>query len=225
MHVGANPACYNFAMQTKILSTTDDDKIVTTLAEQGYVVIDDYLPAHTILALAEVARTKLSNQEMAHARTGKQAETRQHIRGDHICWLDENSPDIAIQQYFVHMQHLRQLINQQLYMGLASLETHLAIYPVGAVYQKHLDQFNVGGSAQLNTRKISSILYLNQDWQPKHGGELRLHLDNEEWIDILPIGGRLVLFLSADFWHEVLPAYRERLSLTGWFRTREPQLL
>lgn len=203
----------------------DDDVVVSTLAEQGYVIIDHYLPAPTIAALAEVARAKLLNQEMAHARTGKQAEMRQHIRGDQICWLDEDSSDIATQQYFAHMQHIKQLINQQLYMGLASLETHLAIYPVGAVYQKHLDQFSADGSAQLNTRKISSILYLNEGWLPVHGGELRLYLDNQKWIDILPTGGRLVLFLSADFWHEVRPATRARISLTGWFRTRELQLL
>jgi len=38
-------------------------------------------------------------------------------------------------------------------------------------------------------------------------------------LDIYPRDGRLVLFLSADFEHEVLPAARERLSVAGWFRT------
>jgi SM-20-related protein len=36
--------------------------------------------------------------------------------------------------------------------------------------------------------------------------------------DILPLGGRLVLFLSDLIEHEVLPARRERYSITGWFR-------
>ena len=207
------------------VSTINDVMIVSSLAEQGYVVIDYYLPAQNVLTLADLARTKLTNQEMLQARTGKLAETRQDIRGDHICWLDENSPGNAIQEYFAHMQHLKQLINQQLYMGLASLETHLAIYPAGAVYQKHLDQFSIRGTHQLNTRKISSILYLNSDWQPEHGGELRLYTNEAEWVDVLPIGGRLVLFLSADFWHEVLPATRERISVTGWFKTLELQLI
>ncbi len=78
-------------------------------------------------------------------------------------------------------------------------------------------------SQQLNTRKLSSILYLNQNWQASDGGELRLYVNDDEWLNISPIGGRLVLFLSDQFWHEVLPAKRERLSLTGWFRTREFQ--
>jgi SM-20-related protein len=61
---------------------------------------------------------------------------------------------------------------------------------------------------------------LNQDWQKDDGGELRLYLNgtaDDTHIDIMPVGGRLILFLSAKFLHEVLPAKRERISLTGWF--------
>ena len=39
----------------------------------------------------------------------------------------------------------------------------------------------------------------------------------ETHIDLLPEGGSLVVFLSAGFEHEVLPATRERMSITGWF--------
>ena len=35
-----------------------------------------------------------------------------------------------------------------------------------------------------------------------------------------PAAGTLVVFMSGDFPHEVLPASRERLSLTGWYRRR-----
>jgi SM-20-related protein len=38
--------------------------------------------------------------------------------------------------------------------------------------------------------------------------------------DLLPLAGNLLLFNSAQLAHEVLPARRERLSLTGWFRRR-----
>ena len=37
---------------------------------------------------------------------------------------------------------------------------------------------------------------------------------------VLSEAGTLVVFLSADVPHEVLPATRDRLSLTGWFRRR-----
>jgi SM-20-related protein len=39
-------------------------------------------------------------------------------------------------------------------------------------------------------------------------------------LDISPIGGRLVMFLSDTFYHEVLPTSKDRMSLTGWFLTR-----
>lgn len=218
MQVGANLPCYNFAMHTQ-----QDETIIDRLTQQGYVVIEDYLVNDDIISLAHLAQAKLTQREMAKAGTGKQALTNASIRGDSIHWLDEESTEPAVQRYFSKMQHLKGLLNQHFFMGLASLETHLAIYPVGAVYQRHLDQFNASLSQQPNTRKLSSIVYLNQDWQDSDGGALRLYVRDDEWLDISPVGGRLVLFLSDQFWHEVLPAKRERLSLTGWFRTREFQ--
>jgi SM-20-related protein len=29
-----------------------------------------------------------------------------------------------------------------------------------------------------------------------------------------------VCFMAGDFWHEVLPAKKTRMSITGWFRQR-----
>ncbi|MNF01063.1 hypothetical protein D3C80_1999940 [compost metagenome] len=68
-------------------------------------------------------------------------------------------------------------------------------------------------------RAVSVVAYLNTDWQQEQGGALRLHLAEGEH-DVQPEGGGLVVFLSADLPHEVLPASRERLSLAGWFRRR-----
>jgi SM-20-related protein len=64
------------------------------------------------------------------------------------------------------------------------------------------------------------VLYLNELWPAEQGGQLRLYLDEERTMEIMPRGGTLVAFLSDRFEHEVLPATRERLSLAGWFRRR-----
>jgi SM-20-related protein len=45
--------------------------------------------------------------------------------------------------------------------------------------------------------------------------------EDEVGRDLLPDAGRLVCFLSDRFPHQVLPARRERFSLTGWFKVRE----
>jgi SM-20-related protein len=66
-------------------------------------------------------------------------------------------------------------------------------------------------------------LYLNNNWHSDDGGQLRMFLDKKDetkFIDITPQSGTLVVFLSSDFLHEVLLAKRERMSVTGWFRTR-----
>lgn len=219
-------------MITENLTFTNFDALIDTLSTQGFVIFDDFLAAKIVIGLRDEAAKFYVNNEMVVAKTGlsrpesSSQSTASKIRGDHIFWLDEDCENVHIQAYFAQMQVLKIQLNQQLLMNLHVLETHLAIYPIGSTYQKHLDQFNHSANTSINkvddtkARQLSSILYLNADWQANDGGELRLYLNAFEHLDILPTAGRLVLFLSEKFWHEVRPAKRERASLTGWFRTR-----
>ena len=201
--------------------------IIDDLTKNGYAICEDFLPAQIIQALADKAEKRYIDGEMLVAKTGKNANA-QHsaIRNDSIYWLDEDSLNSSTQTYFAKIMALKAALNQSLFMNLHDIETHLAVYPIGGVYLKHLDQFKQTGNTATPERQLSSVLYLNDNWQADEGGELRLHLNDapsnnvSQYIDILPIAGRLVLFLSADFWHEVLPATRNRISLTGWFRMR-----
>jgi SM-20-related protein len=59
------------------------------------------------------------------------------------------------------------------------------------------------------------ICYLNENWTEDDGGQLRVYFPDQSK-DFFPIAGRLVCFRSDLLEHEVLPATRERLSLTGW---------
>jgi SM-20-related protein len=119
------------------------------------------------------------------------------------------------------MEELRQRLNRELTLGLFDLDAHLALYPPGARYRCHLDRFENDES-----RIVSVVLYLNPDWHTDDEGALRLYLgepESEPFEDVLPVGGTLVCFLSERFHHEVLPARRERLAATGWFRRRSAQ--
>ncbi len=195
------------------------DALIQSLAMQGYVICEHFLPVHTVSALRDEAYKRYANDDMHAAKTGLVNKAQSAIRGDCIAWLNEQDENTAIQTYFSQMYSLKDALNQQLFMNIQSLETHLALYPIGGLYQKHLDQFSHGNNAK--SRQLSSILYLNNDWLAEDGGELRLYLSEDEHLDILPTAGKLVLFLSAKFWHEVRPAKRERASLTGWFRNRD----
>ena len=209
-------------MTTLAMAYTEhtDEALIDALAEHGYVVADAFLSVGDIQVLAAEARTLHEAGALQPASVGRQATAQRDpaLRADAIRWLDEDAATPAQQVYFERMHGLRACFNRTLYLNLVELETHFAVYPPGGGYTKHLDQFHASGA-----RKISSILYLNPNWHSAYGGHLRLYLDGmapEPYLDIAPVGGRLVLFDASRFYHEVLPATYQRISLTGWFRTR-----
>ena len=136
------------------------------------------------------------------------------VRGDHIAWLEPPGATAAQRICLEQFETLRLALNRELQLGLLDFECHFAMYPPGAFYRRHLDRF-----ATDDRRALSCVLYLNEAWQAEDGGALRLYLPDRHR-DVLPRAGTLVAFLSERVEHEVLPAQRERLSLTGWFRRR-----
>ena len=199
-----------------------EESIADEVAAQGYAVTPDFLSITEVAELASDLRTLQQSGEMRGAGVGKDAEVTNNVRGDFIHWLEESSASPAQQVYLQRLEELRLALNQTLYLGLFEFEGHFASYPPGAFYRKHLDQFQHDSQ-----RALSCILYLNDSWLEESGGQLRMYLDENDdtvYRDIQPRGGTLVTFLSARYWHEVLPAWRERLSITGWFRTRSPMV-
>lgn len=208
---------------------------LSKITEHGFCVMDNFITNTTALALSNEINLLQDSAKMHDAGTGQtQISINKHLRGDSIYWLDAANASIAQQVYFDQMEALRLGLNQHLYLGLFSLESHLALYPIGAGYKKHIDRFKLANNNQktdVAKRQISCILYLNQDWLEADGGHLRLYINALEAtaespekaafaMNISPISGRLVMFLSDTFYHEVLPASRARKSLTGWFLTR-----
>lgn len=198
------------------------ERILDDIASQGLSVCEGFLPSRQISQLAEETLQLRYANALNPAGIGKGLEhtINTDIRGDFILWLEE--PDLTdLQRSYVNaLEELRLACNASLQLGLYEFEGHLAAYPAGSFYKKHLDRFR--NSSQ---RTLTCILYLNPDWKPEDGGELRIYLDDDKTMDVLPLGGTLVSFLSDRFWHEVLPARRERLSITGWFKTRGDAVL
>lgn len=196
------------------------DTVVQQLAEKGWCALPGFLSHDLVQRLARDAEALHESGQLRPAATGQgtQREVRAGLRDDAIAWLEEDCTSPAQKEYLARMEELRLAVNRELQLGLFDLEAHFALYPAGARYQKHLDVFQ-----QDSRRTLSTICYLNADWQETDGGQLRIHLDEtggSSRIDVLPEGGTLACFLSHRFAHEVLPANRERLSLTGWFRRR-----
>jgi len=197
--------------------------LLQSLEQDGFAVIPEFLPAAEIASLAQDAIRLQLIGAMRQAGTGKGAvivrNSANKIRGDFTHWLGDTEDTSPIQQQFLQiMETVRSALNQHFFLGLFDIEAHFAIYPPGAAYSKHLDQFH-----ENQRRQVSCILYLNDTWLPTDGGQLRLYLDGTDEVpyrDIEATGGTLVAFLSSRFWHEVMPAQRERMSISGWFRTR-----
>jgi SM-20-related protein len=195
--------------------------IVAAIAGQGWSVTPDFLAPGLVDELRRELDALRAAGEFRHAGVGRgaQREVRPEVRADRVCWLDPLACTLAQSRYLAALEELRQALNAALFLGLFDFEAHLAVYPPGTYYRKHLDQF-----AGIGSRCVTCVLYLNRDWQDTDGGRLRLYTapdDPAHYEDIPPQGGTLVTFLSARFLHEVLPAHRDRYSITGWFRTRE----
>lgn len=190
------------------------DAVAHQLEQRGYAIVPQALPHETVDALF-VELKQLRERDFKPAGIGRQDDFQlnRFVRSDEICWLNGESPAAA--GFLAWMEALREGLNRRLFLGLFDYEAHYASYPTGAFYKKHVDTFK-GRS----NRVLSTVFYLNPQWQPNDGGELVIYdeKDEQEIERVLPEYGKLVIFLSEVFPHEVLPAARERNSIAGWFR-------
>lgn len=197
-------------------------RIADDIAECGLSIIKSALPTRTLMSLSDQLH-QLDHRDFRPAAIGRNAQRQQdsETRSDRIAWVDERHK--GCQSYLAWMEQLRLTLNQQLFLGLFSYECHFAVYAPESRYRKHLDAFQ--GS---RSRILSTILYLNPDWQSGDGGELALYPsitdDADEQQDpvmvVPPRYGTLITFLSEQYPHEVLPANKNRYSMTGWFRVQ-----
>jgi SM-20-related protein len=190
--------------------------LIDQLAERGFGVVDDFVDAGLLTQLRWRCSELQAAGALRPARVGRGAgeQLAPEVRGDFISWLQQPERD-GEQRLLTKLDELRVSLNRALMTGLEDFQGHFAVYPRGAAYARHFDRLQ--GS---DLRAISAALYLNEQWLPEDGGQLRMYLGGGRSEDVLPQGGRLVAFVSDRFEHEVLPARRERMSFTGWFRRR-----
>jgi len=193
--------------------------ISESLRTDGFVILDNVLPIGLASALCQRIHEHKAAGELRAAGIGRREQhaVERSIRQDSIHWL--NADHTAESGWLIAMEKLRMQANRELLLGLFEYESHFAHYPPGAGYKKHYDAFR----GQSN-RVLSTVYYLNQDWREGNGGELMIY-DHEDTplIRVAPLFNRMVVFLSEEFPHEVLPASTDRYSIAGWFRVNAPQ--
>jgi len=192
------------------------EKIADGIAENSYAIVDHFLSVSEVDDILNTDAFKNAKLQFKKAGIGKQKDKQinEGIRGDYIQWIEPQSATAPIALYLNRLQELARYLNRSLFLSLKDSEIHMTLYPIGTFYKRHLDQFKSD-----DHRKISIICYLNKDWMQEEGGQLVLHLP-EEKKEILPSAGKIVCFRSDLIEHEVMPATRERLSVTGWLVDR-----
>ncbi len=198
----------------------DLSQLKQDLLEKGWSASDDLVPKEICTDLwAELLSIRhQSLLKKAHIGRANQKQIDSDVRGDFIYWLDPFNPADTEKKFMGWFTQFVNALNQNLMLGLSDFELHYAFYPPSTQYQKHIDVFKSNSQ-----RKLSFVLYLNQNWQPSDGGELILFEEKNpecESARISPQWGRLVLFLSDAIYHQVNFTNRERFSVTGWLKNR-----
>ncbi len=215
------------------------EDIAAALEGPGYIVLPNIIPEPVLAELGQAVHLRDLDWKRAAIGRGEGEHTNRFVRRDKIAWLDPD--DSSLQHWFAAMRALRLGLNRRLFLGLWDFECHLAHYEMGDFYKTHLDAFR-GRS----NRRVSLVAYLNSGWEPDQGGELVIYPSSDAEpeepsasaplmggalddvlgsvstsIRVTPLMGTVVLFLSEDIPHEVLPVTRDRYSVAGWFRVND----
>jgi SM-20-related protein len=204
------------------------------LATEGWAVADGFFEDESLLGLRAEALAQ-DGRDLRPAGVGRgrrlfpaepgseiHPTIRPGIRSDRIRWIDPAALRAAEAPAWGRLEELRVAFNRTLFLGLKRLEAHVALYPEGGHYERHVDRFHDDSH-----RIVSVVVYLNPTWDDAWGGHLCLYdaaatNGAPPRRTVSPTWGRLVCFLSDSIPHEVRPTTHPRLSLAGWFRDDGP---
>jgi Rps23 Pro-64 3,4-dihydroxylase Tpa1-like proline 4-hydroxylase len=153
-----------------------------------------------------------------------------------------NAESELVRLLWSSLYELQQELNQQAFLSIKYFDVQLARYPPGTAYHRHADkpkphprELNIAiANAHNNSQRIiTATYYLNFFYEPKHQGQLRLWLadqqhtrndhapecsgtNSDNFVDIDPIGDRMVIFL-ASLEHQVLLTQSSRYATTAFF--------
>ena len=198
--------------ETTIYSSEKWSNWFEQLANQDYVFVDDFIPDQLYQQVQSYFQQLLDESEFSKAAIGtnQQRQIESSVRGYFIYWLDKQSDDEIINLFDLFDETLMNL-RQQLFLSISDYEFHFALYPPQTRYEKHIDQFH-----GKKNRVLSMLIYLNEDWKPGDGGELKIYGLGANTTLIEPIAKRMVIFKSDTVEHEVLLTQTSRKSITGW---------
>mmetsp|Transcript_72542 Transcript_72542/g.200050 ORF Transcript_72542/g.200050 Transcript_72542/m.200050 type:complete len:605 (-) Transcript_72542:353-2167(-) len=220
--------------------------ISSALEHEKYAVVDGFLQDHEWRAIrAEVLRIDLAGQMEPGRKKGTNHLTddeadlmnrndrpyRWTMLDDNIAYCgdaDSRAPgigrydtparDALVTALRAGGDHVRPAVSARLSRVDLREKSMVTVYRASTRgrYQQHVD------SHDAKFRRLSTLLYFNEGWEPGHGGENRLFvegaLSTQVKADTAPLANRLLLFWAEeDCPHEVLHTLKDRYASTVWY--------
>eukprot|EP00644_Phytophthora_capsici_P014856 jgi/Phyca11/536829/estExt2_fgenesh1_pg.C_PHYCAscaffold_650002 len=191
----------------------------------GFVVKEGFLGRQNALAVRD-ALTQLAENERFHDAkigVGDNLRNDRAVRGDKIHWIQTPSDlNVASENVSPAILYLRRQVESLVY-GLKKVSpelnlrnvvsTQFAVFPGdGARFVKHFDTYSNAQRDERDMTKdglvrlVTCVYYLNDQWEPEDGGQLRVHLTNSKILpscqyDVPPKLDTLMVFRSLDVEH------------------------
>ncbi|XP_023222418.1 egl nine homolog 1-like [Centruroides sculpturatus] len=197
--------------------------LVKDLNSYGICVIDKFMGEQTGKAILDEVRNLYRAGLFHNGQLVNSCAASSVIRGDHIAWVDGSEPNChnigkliqTLDAIIMRCNKIRDNGPLNNYKITTRTKAMIACYPGnGTHYVKHVDNPNKDG------RCITSIYYLNKDWDVNsHGGLLRMFPDGLDSVaNIAPLFDRIIFFWSdRRNPHEVQPAFAVRFAITVWY--------
>jgi Rps23 Pro-64 3,4-dihydroxylase Tpa1-like proline 4-hydroxylase len=206
---------------------------VEQLKNHGYTIIDNVISEELQKNILEQTNDMVSSNKLQPAGSSKSEHDDpfrdNKARTDLTAWLHHEQEQGALKKLMNQIiAPLGSDISKVLHLRKhwKQAEHQLAFYKGSTTnpgyYEKHRDAFPDEGSNEeiMTQRRVTAICYVNHQWQEGDGGKLRIWTskrDGGHSLDIEPIGGRILLFLSGAVDHQVLHTYKDRVAITAWY--------
>lgn len=225
--------------------------VMSRLESHGYAIVDEFLPLATVRQMRSEAESLRLNGRLAQA----QYEHFDAIVDEpNVAQIELNGGDLyfecpRLHEYVVSVGSAMPAVANQKFSNARISTTHFynrlqVSLANGASLGKHID------NTMTNLRKITFLTYLNEEWEPSHGGYLRMYAngtgpdindatssvlagvdeDGHTFLDIAPLAGRVIAFWSDAMVHSVQPSFlpsedSHRWVLTVWMATEDQAFL
>ncbi|KAJ3026376.1 UNVERIFIED_CONTAM: hypothetical protein HDU68_005744 [Siphonaria sp. JEL0065] len=200
------------------------------LSSHGYSIIDNALPTETALSLRdELVASAMTQPKLLTPNStislNPKTNTRQLVAKHNIAEFDLAFDKVAhalptLSRFAKDPSLLAAINNSSPALNLKHQTVKAQInFGNGGCFPMHYDT-----DAKLDQRKVTAIVYLNEQYQKGDGGELRVYpFPMTGSVDVEPLFNRVVLFSSAWCLHRVLPSVVDRLCFTIWISGAKPE--